>query len=60
MTKLTIINDTHLGVTRTSGTMKESAIQLQVWMLRQFDELLDQSRGSDLLINGDQIGRAHV
>ena len=60
MTKLTIINDTHLGVTRTAGTTKESVVQLQTWMLRQFDELLNQSRGNDLLINGDLFDKFEV
>ena len=33
MTKLTIINDTHLGVTRTAGTTKESQERLTRAML---------------------------
>lgn len=60
MTKLTIINDTHLGVTRTAGTTNTSATKLQSWMLRQFDSLLNQCRDSNLLINGDLFDRFEV
>lgn len=60
MTKLTIINDTHLGVTRTAGTTHTSAAKLQSWMLRHFDSLLNQCRDSNLLINGDLFDRFEV
>lgn len=60
MTKLTIINDTHLGVTRTAGTTHTSAAKLQSWMLRHFDLLLNQCRGSNLLINGDLFDKFEV
>ena len=60
MTKLTIINDTHLGVTRTAGTTNTSATKLQSWMLRQFDSLLNQCQDSHLLINGDLFDKFEV
>lgn len=60
MTQLTIINDTHLGVTRTAGTTHTSAAKLQSWMLRHFDSLLNQCRDSNLLINGDLFDRFEV
>lgn len=60
MTKLTIINDTHLGVTRTAGTTHTSASKLRSWMLRHFDSLLNQCRDSNLLINGDLFDRFEV
>ena len=60
MTKLTIINDTHLGVTRTAGTTNTSASKLQSWMLRQFDLLLNQCQNSNLLVNGDLFDKFEV
>ena len=60
MTKLTIINDTHLGVSRSSGTTKESAANLNRWQFEQFSKLLEAANGSDLLINGDLFDRFEV
>lgn len=60
MTKLTIINDTHLGVTRTAGTTNTSATKLRSWMLRHFDSLLNQCRDGNLLINGDLFDKFEV
>ena len=60
MTKLTIINDTHLGVTRTAGTTKESQERLTRAMLFDFNDLLESAEGTDLLINGDLFDRFDV
>lgn len=60
MTKLFIINDLHLGVTRSAGTTRESAAALSQWMLDQFQRLLDLAGGHDLLINGDLFDKCEV
>lgn len=60
MSKLFIINDLHLGVTRSAGTTRESAAALSQWMLDQFQRLLDLAEGCDLLINGDLFDKCEV
>ena len=50
--KLTIINDTHLGVKRQTGTTPNSQKELEDYTLGKFKQLLELADG-DLLINGD-------
>ena len=57
---LTIFNDTHLGVTRQTGTTLESQQKLSQTMFKQFSELLNKASGGDLLINGDIFDKAEV
>lgn len=58
--KLTVINDTHLGVTRQTGTTPESQKALTRHMQQQFKELLSTTGNSDLLINGDIFDKSEV
>lgn len=48
-----IINDTHLGVKRQTGTTQYSRQLLQEYMFALFDQLLTETKGRDLLILGD-------
>lgn len=58
--KLTVINDTHLGVSRQTGTTPESQKALTEFMKQQFLDLLNRANNSDLLINGDLFDRSDV
>lgn len=49
---LTVINDWHLGAVRSGGTTPASALQLREDLLRQGEEILENTNG-DLLVNGD-------
>ena len=53
MSKLYMINDTHLGVRRQSGTTPESRAALSEFMYQQFSQLLALTQGNDLMILGD-------
>ena len=53
MNKLYIINDTHLGVRRQSGTTPESREALSEFMYQQFSQLLNLTHGNNLMILGD-------
>ena len=53
MSKLYIINDTHLGVRRQSGTTPESREALTEFMYQQFSQLLTLANGNDLVVLGD-------
>jgi DNA repair exonuclease SbcCD nuclease subunit len=54
MTPFNVINDTHCGAIRSSGTTPRSAWQLRQYNLQQFGMLLERADG-DLLINGDLL-----
>ena len=58
--KLFIINDCHLGVSRSGGTTKESAAALGDWQRDYFQDLLNKAAGHDLLINGDLFDKFEV
>ncbi|WP_274585346.1 metallophosphoesterase [Neisseria leonii] len=59
--KLFIINDLHLGVSRVSGTTRESAAALGAWQAAQFDRLLALAEdATHLLINGDLFDKFDV
>ena len=58
--KLTVINDTHLGVSRQTGTTPESQKALTEFMKQQFLDLLNRANNSDLLINGDLFDKSDV
>lgn len=58
--KLTILNDTHLGVSRQTGTTPESQKALTRQMQQQFEELLTAANGGDLLLNGDIFDKSEV
>lgn len=51
--RLFIINDTHLGVKRQTGTTQQSREALSKWMYRQFQTLLEKADGHDLCVLGD-------
>lgn len=53
MSRITIINDTHLGVRRNAGTTPASAQALTLWQEERFTELLGKAKGTDLVILGD-------
>lgn len=55
-----IINDTHLGVKRQTGTTQYSRQLLQEYMFASFDELLAETKGRDLLILGDLFDSFNV
>ena len=48
-----IINDTHLGVNRVSGTTPQSREDLRNYVFAEFDRLLHIADGHDLCILGD-------
>lgn len=55
-----IINDTHLGVKRQTGTTQYSRQLLQEYMFDLFAELLNATEGRDLLILGDLFDSFNV
>lgn len=55
-----IINDTHLGVRRQTGTTQYSRQLLQEYMFASFDQLLSETEGRDLLILGDLFDSFNV
>lgn len=48
-----ILNDRHIGVTRSAGTTPESQVQLREWLLKRFHEDVQQADHEDLIILGD-------
>lgn len=60
MSNLFIINDTHLGVRRQTGTTHESLDALLEWQYKLFKELLEVADGSDLCILGDLFDSRQV
>lgn len=50
---MTVINDLHLGVVRSSGTTPASALKLRQDNLQRFDALLQTCEDDAVLINGD-------
>jgi DNA repair exonuclease SbcCD nuclease subunit len=55
----TLINDTHLGVSRTAGTTPKSQAALREWQFEQFESLLNTAQGQ-LIINGDLFDTFNV
>jgi DNA repair exonuclease SbcCD nuclease subunit len=55
----TLINDTHLGVSRTAGTTPKSQAALRDWQFEQFENLLSTAQGR-LIINGDLFDTFNV
>jgi len=56
MTKVLVISDTHLGVSRTGGTTQASAADLKRYCVEQFKKLLDLAHAEhvgQVIINGD-------
>ena len=54
MKPLYVLNDVHIGVTRSAGTTPTSAYALRQQIIERFGELLSENvRDSDLLLNGD-------
>ncbi|WP_454735447.1 metallophosphoesterase [Cupriavidus necator] len=54
MKPLYVLNDVHIGVTRSAGTTPTSAYALRQRIIERFGELLEQQVGNcHLLINGD-------
>lgn len=51
--KLIVINDTHVSVQRSAGTTPITAWNLRQQVLKQFEGLMHQATGSDVLILGD-------
>lgn len=49
----TIINDTHLGVTRNAGTTPASQLALTQWQEGMFSMLLEEAENTNLIILGD-------
>lgn len=62
MNDLMIINDTHLGVSRSAGATRESNANLQNWQFQQFRRLFQiaQKHQYDVLINGDLFDKFDV
>ena len=52
MTKVTVLNDLHLGCARQGGTTPQSRAELKVWQYEMFEGLLAQA-DDHLIINGD-------
>lgn len=57
--KTLILNDLHLGVKRQAGTTKQSRKDLEEWMLKEFEELLNTAYGR-VLILGDLFDKRNV
>ncbi len=57
MSKLTVLNDLHIGAIRSSGTTPFTAYALRKYLLEKVESLLPES---DLLLNGDTFDTANV
>lgn len=53
MKPLYVLNDVHIGVTRSAGTTPTSAYALRQRIIERLAELVATINGADLLINGD-------
>lgn len=55
-----LINDTHLGVQRMSGTTPESASRLCEWLQQSVRDLMFQHTDKDIVINGDLFDQFQI
>lgn len=53
MKPLVVLNDVHIGVSRSAGTTPTTAYALRQNIIERFADLVDQIGIADLLINGD-------
>ena len=60
MKQLTVINDTHISVQRSAGTTPITAWNLRQSVLKQFEGLMYQATGTDVLILGDLFDSGSV
>lgn len=56
--RLTVLNDVHIGVSRTAGTTPASQAALKNYILQRFSELLPET--GDLMILGDLFDTGNV
>lgn len=56
--RLTVLNDVHIGVSRTAGTTPASQVALKNHILQRFSELLPET--GDLMILGDLFDTGNV
>jgi len=55
-----VISDIHIGANRSGGTTPASALELRRYILFNFQQLLEQANGCNLLINGDLFDASHI
>lgn len=60
MSILSVLNDTHIGVIRSSGTTPKTTSELRHTGIACFNDLLVMCKGTDLLINGDLFDTSNI
>ncbi len=60
MRKVLIINDLHLGVTRSAGTTPKTALALKAYLLTKVRDLMFSHLDHDIIINGDIFDQFNV
>ena len=48
-----IVNDVHLGVTRSAGTTPKTSAQLRAYLLSNLETLMFEHKDKDIIFNGD-------
>lgn len=60
MRQVLILNDLHLGVTRSAGTTPKTALALKAYLLQSVRDLMFAHLDKDIIINGDIFDQFNV